>query len=199
LFVDVGSTTTDIVPICAGAICVEGSTDAGASLRGWSIRRSPHTDRGADRRIPVTRTWSLRWPSISPPLRISPDRRTARGRGSASAADNGGKSVRGSARRLARGRPRRRMRRSRRGVGRTRLAGLTLARARACERCCRVGDLANRRRWRGRARAVGGREAAAPRPALSRLQSRAGLVGPEWRVAPRRRPVKRCRAGSTLK
>jgi probable H4MPT-linked C1 transfer pathway protein len=28
LFVDVGSTTTDIVPICAGAICVEGSTDA---------------------------------------------------------------------------------------------------------------------------------------------------------------------------
>ena len=151
LFVDVGSTTTDIVPICAGSVCVEGSTDAERiaceELVYTGVVRTPIMAL-ADR-IPCAGAWvtpmAEYFATTADVYRLTGE--LPAGADQLPAADNGGKSVRDSARRLARmvGRdaesaPLETWRRSARY-----LAELQLWRVRqACERVLSRGVVSNR-------------------------------------------------------
>lgn len=106
LVVDIGSTTTDIVPIRAGAICVEGSTDseriACEELVYTGVVRTPIMAL-ADR-IPFAGAWIVpmaeHFATTADVYRLTGE--LPEGADQLPAADHGGKSVRDSARRLAR-------------------------------------------------------------------------------------------------
>jgi probable H4MPT-linked C1 transfer pathway protein len=106
LFVDIGSTTTDIVPICAGAVRAEGTTDAERmaceELVYTGVVRTPIMAL-ADR-IPFAGTWiepmAEHFATTADVYRLTGE--LPAGADQLPAADNGAKTLRASARRLAR-------------------------------------------------------------------------------------------------
>jgi probable H4MPT-linked C1 transfer pathway protein len=106
LFVDIGSTTTDIVPICANAVRAEGATDAERlaceELVYTGVVRTPIM--ALVDRIPFAGTWiepmAEHFATTADVYRLTGE--LSAGADQLPSADNGEKTVRASARRLAR-------------------------------------------------------------------------------------------------